>query len=435
MNLYDELTPKQRRTITRDINVIFSFKNFLFPKTIEEIKEIGFFSPKIRVNSGEVYFLENGKKSLGRICDFVHQSKKFQNLLNYDDIFQSVLSEIERWISDGFIPNTIEFIGPLEKLLSGKIKRYFFVCRVEGISFGNISNLNIGNRQIKVYDNSMLLDLSGCKDNFKKAIDKSFLNNLIIMGAEQGSAQVSEEKFFHNTELSLSVLRLYACATLEGAIHRIDIHLIKNCGESFIPVGSFGWTEPGKNLFIHQYGKFKSDFKIDNESLTYMKEKCFFEKIFSLINKNNKNNLEHSIVKSIYWIGEAQKDSSHSSAWVKLWSCLECFFTLEKDEITESNARGISSILVYGGYSHKNFDEYDQVKKKIKKYYVLRSKIVHHAEYSQIDKLLLSELSYIVAWVIITVVSLLGRNYTTLAELHEQAKRLDRIHKKDSSMS
>ena len=127
MNLYDELTPKQRRTITRDINVIFSFKNFLFPKTIEEIKEIGFFSPKIRVNSGEVYFLENGKKSLGRICDFVHQSKKFQNLLNYDDIFQSVLSEIERWISDGFIPNTIEFIGPLEKLLSGKIKRYFFL--------------------------------------------------------------------------------------------------------------------------------------------------------------------------------------------------------------------------------------------------------------------------------------------------------------------
>ena len=105
--------------------------------------------------------------------------------------------------------------------------------------------------------------------------------------------------------------------------------------------------------------------------------------------------MEEAIIKSLFW--KAQKDLSCASAWIKLWSCVECFFTLGEDEITELNARGISSILVFGGYSHKKYGDYEQLKKKIKNYYTLRSKVVHRAEYTHIDEIQLAEFSFIVA--------------------------------------
>ena len=75
----------------------------------------------------------------------------------------------------------------------------------------------------------------------------------------------------------------------------------------------------------------------------------------SLVGKKQNNELENAILKALFWIGEAQKDRSYASAWIKLWSSMECFFTLGDKQITELNAQGIASILVYGGYSHKEF--------------------------------------------------------------------------------
>ena len=48
MTLYEELTSKQKRLVKRDIDLIFSLKGLSFPKTIEDIKQFGFFSPRVR---------------------------------------------------------------------------------------------------------------------------------------------------------------------------------------------------------------------------------------------------------------------------------------------------------------------------------------------------------------------------------------------------
>ena len=123
MNLYEELIPKQRRTIARDINVVFSFKGRSFPKTLEDIKEIGFFSPKMMVKEKEVYLSGEGKAALRRICNIAHDSKRYRELLNYNDVSQSVLAELGRWFSDGLIPSTDEFINLLDQRLSNTIKK------------------------------------------------------------------------------------------------------------------------------------------------------------------------------------------------------------------------------------------------------------------------------------------------------------------------
>lgn len=429
MTLYEELTSKQKRSIRNDIDLLSSLKGVSFPKTIDEIKEIGFFSPKIKVGKNEIYLSKNGKIALRRICDIVHQTKKYNDMLNYNDVFHEVTSEIGRWLSNKLIPDDAELINPLDVLLSRKIDNYTFVCRLDGLAFDTIDSIVIGNKEIMQYDQKLISGISNVSDITNNVIEKEYSNGLVIVGTERGSSSVAQEKFYHNAELSLSVLRLYSCAFYNSAIHKINIRLINNCTHAYGHASCFGWGDSEKSLLFTRYYKSTQDLKLDSDRLNLFSSEYFFEKLANLIDKQKRNEMEEAIVKSLFWIGEAQKDLSYSSAWIKLWSCVECFFTLGDKEITELNARGISSILVFGGYSHEKYGDYEQLKKKIKNYYTLRSKVVHRAEYTHIDAMLLKEFSFIVAWVIITMVSLLDR-YTTLAEVRKQSERLDRVEMK-----
>lgn len=433
MTLYNRLTAKQKRSIRKDIDLICSVKGLSFPQTIDEamaeLKEIGFWSPHVTVNKREIYLSEDGKVALRRICDFVYKTKKYDYVLDYNDIFQEVIAEVERWLNASLIPNDAEFINPLDMLLSKKVDNFKYTCKVDGLSFDKIENIIIGQREITKYDQKLISEVNDVSEDTSNFINKEYVNSLVIIGTEKGSRSVSKEKFYHNSELSLSVLRLYSCALYRGAIRRIKIRLINNCADAYGQASTFGWTESEKSLIFTRHCRSEQDLKIESELLNSLGSQFFFKEVSSLIDKQKRNELEDAIVKSLFWIGEAQKDRSNASAFVKLWSCVECFFTLGKYKITERNARGISSMLVFGGYVHEEYRDYVQLKKKIKDYYDLRSNVVHRAEYKHIDQITLDEFAFIVAWVIITMVSLLSRGYTTLAQVREQAERLDKIAK------
>jgi hypothetical protein len=433
MTLYEELSPKQRRSIKRDVALIISLKGLSFPKTIDEVKDIGFFSPKVKVNQKEIYLSKDGQIALRRICGFIHQTEEYNNSLNYNDVFQGVMAEIGRWINNDLVPDDTEFIKPLDAVLLKKIDNYKFFCRVDGVSLENIDNIIIGKYEIKKYDQILISGINDANDLADKVIKKEYGDALVIIGTEKGSWSVAQEKFYHNADLSLSILRLYSCALYRSAIRKLNIRLLNNCAHGYSSASSFGWGDSERSLIYTQHFKSEQDLKINSELLNCIGAKCFFEILSSLIGKEQKNELGNAILKALFWIGEAQKDRSHASAWIKLWSSMECFFTLGDKEITELNARGISSILVYGGYSHEEFGDYKQLKKTIKRYYKLRSRAVHRAEYTHIDEVLLNKFSFIVAWTVITMASLLERGYTTLSQVQKQAVRLDSLGKKFSN--
>jgi hypothetical protein len=429
MSLREELTSKQKRIIARDINSISSMKGLAFPKTIEDIKELGFFSPKIIINDKEIYLSTQGETALRRICDIIHGCRRYRDLLNYNDIFQSLLAEFGRWLGDGKIPDTQEFIDPLDSLLSNSIKNFYFSCRVDGVALKNIESIQVGRRKIKNFSKSELDSATDISEEIKEAIVKEYEGGLVISGSENGSKSIALEKFYHNAELSLSVLRLYSCALFQQAIHKVNIRLINNCANAYGPASTFALREPDKSLLFTRYFKSIQEFEFASESLGYLRDELFFEELSSLIDNSSRTELEDAIVRSLYWIGEAQKDQSNPSAFVKLWSAVECFFSLAEAEITESNSRGITAILLFGGFNHEQYEDYDQLKKKIKGFYKLRSKVVHHAEFSHIDEIQLEEMAYIASWVVIVMVTLVKRGYTKLSEIKYQAKRLDKAQK------
>jgi hypothetical protein len=425
MTLYEELSPKQRRIIKKNIELILSLKGLFLPKTIDEIKDVFFTLPRIKYENRELYLTDDGKNALRRICDFIYQSKMYENLLNYNDIFQGVRGEVERWLNDMLIPDDEEFLNPLEIILSNKIREFYFICMVDGLSLDEIDNISVGDRKIVKFSSTLIPTELDADNDTIEWVKKTFNNSLVIVGSERGSNAVAEEKFFHNSELSLSVLRLYSCALYKHASQRINIRLLQRYAYSYMPANLFGWTIPEKKHLFARFFHSPQNFKIDDKLYKYLKSYCFFKEILNFIDKEQRTEVEDAIVRSLFWIGEAHKAQSYASAWVNFWSCIECFFSLGDDDITEKNARGISAMLIFGGHSHKNFDDYKKLKNKIKYYYKLRSKIVHRAKYTHIDAVLLGEFSYIVAWVIITMTSLSVKGYATLFQVQKQIERLD----------
>jgi len=429
VTLLEALTLKQRRSIRHDINLIISTKGIAFPKTFDELKEIGELSPTIKVNGKTVYFSNNGQKSLRRICSFVSQTPKYIRDLSFSDISQVVICEIERWFNDSLIPDEAEFIEPLDRLLENKIDTFTFFCRVEGLTLDGVNSIVIGNKEIRSYQPEMLSMLNHAPEDLRKHIDKEYGNTLVMIGNERGSYSVASEKFYYNSERTLSVLRLYSCAFYKFAIYRIKIGLINEFSSASSAAITVGWSNLNKDLIYTRNFKQEQDLKLEADFLSKLTQFYFFAELGKLIEKQNRTEIEEAIVKSIYWIGEAQKDRTAVSAWVKLWTCVECFFTLDGEKISEANAKGISSLLVYGGYKIKQYSNYEEVKRKVKNYYALRSKALHRAEYSHVDIKQLEEFSLMVAWVIIVMLSLLKKGFESLSQVQLQATKLDQIKK------
>jgi hypothetical protein len=113
--------------------------------------------------------------------------------------------------------------------------------------------------------------------------------------------------------------------------------------------------------------------------------------------------------------------------FVKLWTCAECFFAIDNEQITELNATGIATILAFAGFRIIETEAYPEFKRRVKRLYGLRSKAIHRAEFGHVERVDLDELSHWVAWVVISMIALAERGYQTLRQVHEQTQRLDQL--------
>ena len=426
MTLINSLTNKQKRSIELDLKVIFSTKGLWLPKTIDDFTKTGLFTPYVNYKDKQIYFSEASIKAIKRICTFIESTNAYSDLMSFNDIYQAVKDEIERWLNELLVPNFIEFIEPLEQKLSQKIEAYIFICRIAGITLKDIDCLEFGSKRIGPFcvDAISHLEFPGGID--LDSIEKEYKNHLIITGSETGSHSVAREKFFFTSELALSALRMYSCVLFEQAIHKGDVRLVNESTNSSCNLASYviGYCAKDNEATLSCHNNTHNHFELGHDILNHLKSNYFFDELGKLIEKKDKTKLEKIITTAIYWYGEAYKDKNNDSKYIKLWSAAECFFPTNKNKRTQLNAKNISTLMVCGGYGYITPDEYDNLKRKIVRYYELRSNILHKGEYGHVDGPSLEHFSVIVAYVILTTVSLTCLGYTTIEQALKEINRL-----------
>ncbi|MFZ0931737.1 MAG: hypothetical protein WAN11_24280 [Syntrophobacteraceae bacterium] len=430
---YNEMTPKQKRTIERDVETLFSVRAFLSNPTFEELKRLSPFHPNVNCGQATLFLSDKGLAALQRITKLISLHSLLAGSVSERDLDAQTLRTYKSWLNRNLQPTGQEFTEDVVSSLFGVVKDYTFLIQVEGIDLKDQNILNLGSVRIQRSDRTFLGNIKFEGQLERDSIYEQFKDTLWLIGPGSGSPDIALERFEIRATLSIGILAVCGAILYKGAIWRSRIRSVTIPRENIKTVISLRWEPEGENPSFSRSCAVEQNLPLGSESVSYLSDVCFFRELASLPDKADRNELQDAIVRSLYWFAEAYEDRNPTMQFIKLWSCAECFFTIKKpgatesEEITELNARGIASVLVFAGYQMVSPQEYPLFKRRIKHLYGLRSKAVHRAEFRHIETADLDDLSHWVAWVIISMVALSERGYETLAQVYEQTSRLDEI--------
>lgn len=307
------------------------------------------------------------------------------------------------------------------------MKRYEFLVKIEGVELNDIDILSLGSVRVQRNDPALFNRISFVGNLDSETIYSEFKDSLWLIGSAKGSLDVAFERFDYRANLTVGILGLCGAVLYKGAIWRSRVRVVTSPLEHRKAVSTLAWESGGGNPSVFRKWGAEQDLNLNAESVAYLIETCFLERLSNLPDIEKRSELEDAILRAIYWFAEAYRDRNPIMQFVKLWTCAECFFAIDKEKITELNAKGIATILVFAGFRIVETENYSEFKRKVKRLYGLRSKAIHRAEFSHVDRKDLDELSHWVAWVVISMVSLAERGYKTLHQVYEQTQRLDSI--------
>lgn len=308
------------------------------------------------------------------------------------------------------------------------VKSHTFLVQIEGIDLQDQEALNLGIFRIQRSNLTFFDSIKFEGQLDRPTIYSQFEGGLWLIGCINGSQDVAREQFEYRVNLIVGILGICGAILYKGSIWRSSIRAMTSTLGHRKAVTSLRWEAGGDNLTVTRSLGFEQDLKITADSVAYLSDKCFLQQLASIPDVQDRSELQDAIVQSIYWFAEAYKDRTQIMQFVKLWTCMECFFSIDNQQITELNAAGISAILTFAGFGIINPKDYPEFRKRVKQMYDLRSKAVHRAEFGHIQTKDIDDLSNWVAWVVVSMVALTEIGYKTLRQVHEQVSRLDKVY-------
>lgn len=424
---YPELSPKQKRIVEIDVETLFSPRALLRGLAFEDAKRLPPLHPYANVKGGTVFLSDKGIGALRRLIQSLTNLPSLANLVSVREIDRAVQKSYGAWMERGLQPLGQEFVDDVVSSLLGDVKLYTFLVQIEGIDLKDQEILQLGTFRIQ-RSNPTLFDgikFGGGLD--RPTIYAQFQDGLWLIGSVKGSQDVASEQFEYRAELIVGILGIYGAVLFKGSIWRSRVRAATTPLGHRKAVSSLRWEEGGENPSVSRKWGAEQDLPFTAESVAYLSEAYFLQQLASLPDIQDRSELQDAIVRSIYWFSESYKDRTPIMQFVKLWTCVECFFAIDKVKITELNAAGISTILTFAGYGIVDQKDYPEFKRRVKRMYDLRSKAVHRAEFGHVETEELEDLSRWAAWIVISMVSLAEKGYKTLRQVHEQTSRLDKI--------
>lgn len=417
--------PKQRRIIERHFRTLFSSKAFLRISTEEDFKSLQPFHPHLKINRRSIYLSEIAIASLNHISEIISKLPLISGRVNLSDVYSQAHKTYESFVQQDQTPNAETFINEIIDALKSQIKAYNFLVQISGLELEGIETLELGSFKIQRASKKFLDELDLEEIVVKDSIYREFEKGFWLIGTATGTESVALKIFDLHALLRIGILAIYSSIRFEGAFSKTRIGALINPQEGFCTTHNLRWEKSGENVsFSFSFGA-KSSLTLSSEDCDYFKKQCFLKKICESLELEDKSEIQESIFRSVYWFADAYRDNTPIMRFVKLWTSAECFFAIGDEPITESNAMGIATLLIFSGYGIKKPEDYHPLKARIKKLYALRSKAVHHAEFNHINEKDINELSYWIAWTIISMTSLPSKGYKSLREVRGQILRLE----------
>lgn len=337
---------KEKRIIQRVINTLFKPQAFITIKSIEDLEKVDdIWGQELKLlNGGICYISTDTRKSLREITKRICIYYELEDITTFSELYSNVKEVYAKHLCH--LKGNEDMMEEINQLTSEKIADYNHIVCCSGVSLEGIQSIDCGNYQIIQNNLDLFIKAYGKNDeHYFGMMNKYFW----ILGKEAGSEKKSLEKFDYKTNLLTGFLQICAQIINTEKILKGRIQALNSVSSHKGINPRLQWKDESKGGSFSYSFPASAEFKITSEIIEYFKKNLFFDSFFEILDKKIKTQVEEAIGKSVYWFAEATKDNNNTMKFIKLWSCIECFFSITKDEISEANAKGLSSMLVYGG--------------------------------------------------------------------------------------
>ena len=408
---------------------ICSAKSIVIPQSIRDIPAKEFLSRELRMPGNRSVFLtDSGLTHFRSVVEIIDKANLFDGTANFSDIWSAWVKVAGGWFSEGVVPeNAQEVLHAIANLVRLAVQEYTYIVPVRGIELDGADSFDLAGMTV-LRMSLNVLDSAQIQHDHEKVsqlLDQN-KNHLWLRGSARGTPKVAQQRFSDQATLIVGVLAIAAASMYEHGAINFHIGMVMNPEESVGQSTWFSWNEKDRTLSTHYQFARGQGFPINKVLGEKSDLVDMVSRAIEISQASERSELEEAITRSIYWFSDAHRDPVLVMQLVKYWSCVEAFFSFENEEITQAVSSGLASILVFGGFDFVPLEEYEVTKRAIARFYKLRSKAVHRGSHQHTTERDVAQFSQWVAWMIVTMVALAERGYTTLRQVKCQTERLDK---------
>lgn len=427
------LVSKDQRKLLFAVKRLFGVKSLLFPQSLNDIPREHYFARELRLTENRTVFLtDSGYEHFQAVVDVLDRVDYFSSQVTYSDIWNAWRKIVERWISIGLVPESAnEIVEAITDIICQEIDDFTFIVPLFGSDLTSAESFALGSLTALRLSIDVL-DSNGVAHDHADVLHllESNRTNLWLKGNTRGTAAVAKARFAELTTYTVGMLAIAAASIYEWGATTFRIGAVMTPEDATGRSVWFSWHEKDRSLTTHYASPRGQPLPLDEVLDTESDWGRIVSRGLAIVQSRNGTELEQAITRAVYWYSDAHRDGVLAMRLVKYWSCVEAFFSFESEDITHAVSAGLASLLVYGGFHCVPLPEYSSIKAQIVKLYGLRSRAVHRGSHQHVTERDVGQFSQWVAWMILEMIALTERGYTTLDEVKAQTDRLDEIQQR-----
>lgn len=422
-----QFSKKQRRTVQYALKQLASAKAFGQLRSKEGLRKV--LGHGLHLADGRTVLLSDyGLEQVRLIVRTLQEADPFQGLADYSDIWSACWKTLEGLLSKNqMAESTEELFVLVSALIEPQVKSRSFAAPFVGVELKEIDELPLGSMRL-VRPSVKHLDDAGVDHSWTdiaKILKKYRDRDLWLLGHTRGTARVAETGFRTLSEMVAGLLAAAAAVMLKSGATQLFISPNMSGHDSHGDATWLSWDKSGKNLSIHKSGIRGVPLVLDAELSKQLREATVIGTALAIFQSGARTPLEEAVARGFHWFADAHRDPARVMQFVKYWSCIETFFSIDQEDITKSVSIGVAAVLVFGGYEFEPREKHSALKKRVSALYALRSQAVHRASRTHITELDVAEISRIAAQLLFNALSFVERGFQDPGEIKRHCMRLD----------
>lgn len=420
---------KQARIIKRALAQLAGAKSFKSIRSLDDFGDVPFSRELQLTNHRMVLLSDRGMEQVEMIVATTVEVDPFKGLADYADIWSASWKTLEELVSNGQMAESAEvWLNHISGRIKPQIQSRIVIVPFVGVELKGIDDLTLGSFKL-LRPSTDHLETMGVDHewaNVSKLIEGYRDRELWLQGCVRGTPRVVESRFRTLADLIAGLLAVAVGVLSKSGATRVFISPNMSGHDSHGDATWFSWEAESANFTTHGSGLRGVPFEIDSGLREQLYQASTFATAVKIFEAETRTPLEEAIARGFHWFADAHRDPTPVMQFVKYWSCIETFFSIDEEEITKSVSIGVSAVLVFGGYEFAPRGEYTALKKRIAKLYGQRSQAVHRASRHHVMATDVADLSRLTAQLLINMVSFVERGYKTPDAIKQHSMQIDR---------